>query len=236
MRTVEANLSYPSVDSIKREIEWNAGRADELVLKITAQITDICREWRLSQSERLHRLIVTNSLNKKLIRQTMETLFDLETIKQVINKISYMLHSNLTEYDITIIFNIQAADLTPDCKNFEKYWSELTRTFIYAEFLEEIKQSCWSLALGDFSGWAINQALRGSVNNYTQQQWELKTILENINAALLSVEQKIACHTLSAVIEEIYRQFDQRDELLKQNLCVLQRADHFTEEPLHQVS
>ena len=56
--------------------------------------------------------------------------------------------------------------------------------------------------------------------------------MKQMDSALMYVEQKI----LQEVVPEIYRQFDQREELLKQSFYTFLPTDHFAEGIFYQIS
>lgn len=230
MQTVNQNTKYIE-KRIQDSIEWNAWRADQLVSKTTTVVTKVCHEWALSKFHQLHQLIETKSMSKKLIHEVLTLLLNTEELKQVLQQIAKTLQSSFEEYNIAFPTGILQTNLTLDYKRSEKYWLELSRTLTILDLAEEVKQNCWSITLGNFQGWFVDYAIADSGNCYSRQQSDLKVLLlKQISGILNLVEQRITNHLLDHSIREIYRQFDQREQHLRQSLHTLQHTDLFAQE------
>jgi hypothetical protein len=231
-----SNINHIEIKSIRDSIEWNSWCVDQLVSKTIIEVTNVCREWASSKHDYLHKLIESRSISKNLINEVLQTLFAVDEMGQLLDQIAKALQSGFEEYDI-VFPAIRQANLTLDSKRFEKYWFEVNRTSITSALMEEVKQYCWSMVLGDFQGWVLDQAFLDSGNRYSMQQGHLKALLfKQMDGVLLFVEQRISSHLHQEIIREIYRQYDQREERLMQSFHALHHADLLAEEILHQVS
>lgn len=234
---VNSNTNHIEIKGVRDSIEWNSWCADQLVSKTVIEVTNICREWAMAKRIYMNKLIESRPISKNLINEVLQTLFTVDEMGQVLDQIAQALQSSFEEYDIVFPFGIRKANLTLDSKRFEKYWFEVNRTSITSALMEEVKQYCWSMVLGDFQGWVLDQAFLGSGNRYSMQQGHLKALLsKQMDSVLLFVEQRISSHLHHEIVREIYRQYDQREERLMQRFQALHHTDLLAEEILHQVS
>lgn len=236
MQTFNQNIKYIQIKRIKDSIEWNECCADQLVTETTTVVTKVCQEWALSKFKQLDQLVESSTISKHLLLEIPEILFTLQDWDKVLGKIAKMLHSSFEEYDMTLPTGFPQIEINLDLKRSENYWQELSRTSIILDLVEEVKQNCWSMVFGDFPGWFLGHIISNSGNYYSHQQSDLKTLLlKQINGILTLAEQKIINYLLNYFIQDIYQQFDQREERLSQRLHTLQRADAFTEAILSKV-
>jgi|GEM_PF-3450515 hypothetical protein len=229
-RLIDAQ-NYNLKMSIRESIELNAQCADELVAKTITEITGVCREWAAAKHNSIYKLIESRSIDKRLISDALSTLFTVNDLEKVNDQITRVLKLSFEEYAVMFHFDIIRVNLTLDSKHFEKYWFEIKRTSATSGIMEELKDYCWSMALGNFPGWLTNQAILGSGNHYSLQQSNLKALLlKQIEGVLLLIEQRISRELIQEVIKTIYQYFDQREEHLRQDLLALHHTDHLASE------
>ncbi len=235
MQTVDQNARYSALEEIRNSIAGNTRCADQLVSTTIKVVTQICHEWALSKFQHMQQLIETSSRNKKRVKEALTLFITSADLEQIWYQITKALEADFEEYTISFPAGLTPVDITWDNKRSEKYLLELSRASIGLELAEEVKQSCWSMAFGDVKGWLLGNTISDSGNHYNLQQSKLQALLfQQINGILYLIEQRLARHLLDHIIQDTYRQFDQREQYLRQSLQPLPHTDLYAREILHQ--
>ncbi|MEA4925514.1 MAG: hypothetical protein VB084_09410 [Syntrophomonadaceae bacterium] len=235
MQTFDQNARYSAFEEIRNSIESNTRCADQLVSETIKMVTQICHEWALSKFQHMQQLIETSSMNKKRVKEALSLFITSADLEQIWYQITKALQTHFEEHTISFPAGMAPFDTAWNYKRSEKYLLELSRAALSLELAEEVKQSCCSMAFGDFKGWLLANTVSDSGNHYNLQQSKLQALLfQQINGILYLIEQRLTRHLLDHIIPDTYRQFDQREQYLRQSLQPLPHTDLYAGEILHQ--